>query len=92
MRLLPLLSLGQAYYLPGNNRGERRILLDRLEKILINIDLEKGYERLTQRERKIINLYYLEGYKDEEIAKIYGVCRQSVNESRQKGIKKLKYF
>ena len=66
--------------------------MDRLEKILINIDLEKGYERLTQRERKIINLYYLEGYKDEEIAKIYGVCRQSVNESRQKGIKKLKYF
>jgi len=66
--------------------------LDRLENILINIDLEKGYERLTKREKKVINLYYLEGYKDEEIAKIYGVCRQSVNESRQKGIKKLKYF
>ncbi len=66
--------------------------MDRLKNILINIDLKKGYERLTQRERKIINLYYLEGYKDEEIAKIYGVCRQSVNESRQKGIKKLKYF
>ena len=68
------------------------MLLDRLENILINIDLEKGYERLTKREKKVINLYYLEGYKDEEIAKIYGVCRQSVNESRQKGIKKLKYF
>jgi RNA polymerase sigma factor for flagellar operon FliA len=66
--------------------------LNRLENILINIDLEKGYERLTQRERKIISLYYLEGYKDEEIAKIYGVCQQSVNESRKKGIKKLKYF
>jgi len=66
--------------------------LDRLENILINIDLEKGYERLTHREKKVISLYYLEGYKDEEIAKIYGVCRQSVNESRQKGIKKLKYF
>lgn len=66
--------------------------MDRLEIILVNIDLEKGYERLTQRERKIINLYYLEGYKDEEIAKIYGVCQQSVNESRKKGIKKLKYF
>ena len=64
----------------------------RLENILINIDLEKGYERLTKRERNIISLYYLEGYKDEEIAKIYGVCRQSVNETRQKGIKKLKYF
>jgi RNA polymerase sigma factor for flagellar operon FliA len=68
------------------------MLLDRLENILINIDLEKGYERLTKREKKVINLYYLEGYKDEEIAKIYGVCQQSVNESRQKGIKKLKYF
>jgi len=66
--------------------------LNTLENILINIELGKGYERLTKREKKVINLYYLEGYKDEEIAKIYGVCRQSVNESRQKGIKKLKYF
>ncbi len=66
--------------------------MDRLENILINIELEKGYERLTKKERKIISLYYLEGYKDEEIAKIYGVCQQSVNESRKKGIKKLKYF
>jgi DNA-directed RNA polymerase specialized sigma subunit len=34
--------------------------MDRLENILINIDLEKGYERLTKREKKVINLYYLE--------------------------------
>ena len=66
--------------------------MDRLKNILINVELGKGYERLTIRERNIINLYYLEGYKDEEIAKIYGVCQQSVNESRKKGIKKLKYF
>ncbi|MBU4349633.1 sigma-70 family RNA polymerase sigma factor [bacterium] len=66
--------------------------MDKLENILINIDLEKGYKRLTKREKKVINLYYLEGYKDEEIAKIYGVCQQSVNESRKRGIKKLKYF
>ena len=66
--------------------------MDRLENILREVDLEKGYERLTKREKKVINLYYLEGYKDEEIAKIYGVCQQSVNESRKKGIKKLKYF
>jgi len=68
------------------------MLLDRLENILREAGMESGYERLTQRERKVISLYYLEGYKDEEIAKLYGVCRQSVNESRQKGIKKLKYF
>ena len=66
--------------------------MNTLKNILIEIDLEKGYERLTIREKKVINLYYLEGYKDAEIAKIYGICQQSVNESRQKGIKKLKYF
>ena len=66
--------------------------MDRLENILQNNNLEEGFNLLTKRERKIITLYYLEGYKDEEIAKIYGICRQSVNESRQKGIKKLKYF
>jgi len=63
-----------------------------LKTILLENNLEKGYKLLTQREKKIISLYYLEGYRDEEIAKIYGVCRQSVNESRKKGIKKLKYF
>ena len=66
--------------------------MSKLKNILIEIDLEEGYNLLTKREKKIITLYYLEGYKDEEIAKIYGVCQQSVNESRKRGIKKLKYF
>jgi len=66
--------------------------LDRLENILINIDLEKGYERLTQREKKIINLYYLEGYKDAEIAKLYTLTQQAINYIRKKGINKLKIF
>ena len=66
--------------------------MDRLENILINVDLEKDYKRLTKREKKIINLYYLEGYKDEEIANIYGVTRQAINYIRKKGINKLKIF
>jgi len=66
--------------------------MDRLKNILREVDMERGYQLLTPREKNIIILYYLEGYKDEEIAKIYGVCQQSVNESRKKGIKKLKYF
>ena len=66
--------------------------LDKLENILIEIDLEKGYERLTKRERKIISLYYLEGYKDEEIVKLYGINRQNVNRQRKRGITKLKIF
>ena len=63
-----------------------------LKTILLENNLENGLSLLTQREQEIISLYYLEGYKDKEIAKIYGVCQQSVNESRKKGIKKLKYF
>jgi RNA polymerase sigma factor for flagellar operon FliA len=80
------------HYIPRNDRGERRILLNRLENILINLDLEKGYERLTKREKKVINLYYLEGYKDEEIAAFYGITQQVINRLRRKGINKLKIF
>jgi RNA polymerase sigma factor for flagellar operon FliA len=63
--------------------------MDRLENILREIELEKGYERLTIRERNIISLYYLEGYKDEEIARFSGISQQTVNKSRKKGINKL---
>ena len=66
--------------------------MDRLENILNEIDLEKGYERLTKRERNVISLYYLEGYKDEEIARLYGINRQNVNRQRKRGILKLKLF
>jgi len=68
------------------------MLLDRLENILINIELGKGYERLTIREKKVINLYYLEGYKDAEIAKLYTLTQQAINYIRKKGINKLKIF
>ena len=66
--------------------------MSRLENILINVDLEKGYERLSIRERNIINLYYLEGYKDAEIAILYTLTRQAINYIRKKGINKLKIF
>ena len=72
--------------------SERRILLDKLKNILRKVDMERGYQLLTPRERKIISLYYLEGYKDEEIAKIYGVCQQNINRQRIRGMSKLKIF
>jgi RNA polymerase sigma factor (sigma-70 family) len=68
------------------------MLMSKLENILQKNDLEKSYQLLTEREKKILNLYYLEGYTDEEIARFYGVCQQSINESRQKGINKLKKY
>jgi RNA polymerase sigma factor for flagellar operon FliA len=66
--------------------------MNKLENVLIKIDLEKGYKLLTKREKNIIILYYLEGYKDEEIAKLYGINRQNVNRQRKRGITKLKIF
>ena len=64
--------------------------MSKLENILQKNDLEKGYQLLTKREKKIISLYYLEGYTDEEIARFYGVCQQVINRLRRKGMVKLK--
>ena len=66
--------------------------LNRLENILIGMDLKEGYTRLTKREKNIIDLYYLEGYKDEEIAVFYALTQQAINYIRKKGINKLKIF
>ena len=64
--------------------------MNTLKNILIEIDLEKGYKRLTKRERKIISLYYLAGYTDEEISKFYGLTQQAINYIKKRGINKLK--
>ena len=66
--------------------------MNTLENILQKVDMEKGYQLLTPRERNIISLYYLEGYKDEEIAKLYTLTQQAINYIRKKGINKLKIF
>ena len=61
-----------------------------LKNVLTENNLEEGFEVLTQREKQVINLYYLEGYKDKEIAKSYGVTRQNIFKIRKIGITKLK--
>ena len=63
-----------------------------LKTILLENNLEESYKLLTQREKKIISLYYLEGYRDEEIATFYGITQQVINRLRKKGINKLKIF
>jgi len=66
--------------------------LNVLENILIKNDLEEGFNLLSKRERNIITLYYLAGYTDEEIAKLYTLTQQAINYIRKKGINKLKIF
>jgi RNA polymerase sigma factor (sigma-70 family) len=66
--------------------------MDRLENILREVDMERSYERLTRRERKIISLYYLQGYKDKEIASYYKVTRENICKLRKNGLTKLKKY
>ncbi|GAB4112589.1 MAG: hypothetical protein Kow00103_02340 [Candidatus Caldatribacteriota bacterium] len=66
--------------------------MNRLENILSEAGRGKNYQRLTEREKNIISLYYLDGYKDEEIARFYGISRQNVSRQRKRGIAKLKIF
>ena len=66
--------------------------MDRLKNILQKNNLEEGLNLLTKKEKDIITLYYLEGYKDEEIATFYELTRQAINYIRKKGINKLKIF
>ena len=63
---------------------------NQLKQILEKMGLEEGYKILTEREKQIICSYYLEGYKDEEIAVFYGVTQQVINRLRRKGSAKLK--
>ena len=64
--------------------------MNKLENILEKNNLEEGYKFLTEREKRVITLYYLEGYNDEEIATFYGINQQNVNRQRKRGIAKLK--
>ena len=54
--------------------------------------MERGYRLLTLRERNIISLYYLEGYKDKEIASYYKVTRENICKLRKNGLAKLKKY
>ncbi|MBU1035521.1 MAG: sigma factor-like helix-turn-helix DNA-binding protein [bacterium] len=66
--------------------------MDRLKNILQEADLKEGYKLLTKRERKIISLYYLEGFIDKEIASYYKVTRENIYKLRKNGLNKLKKY
>ena len=66
--------------------------MNTLENILQKNNLEESFNLLTKRERKIISMYYLAGYTDEEISAFYGITQQVINRLRRKGINKLKIF
>ena len=47
---------------------------------------------ITDREEKIIRLYYIDGKTFEEIGKYFGITRERIKQINEKAIKKLKLF
>ena len=66
--------------------------MNSLENILREVNMERCYQLLTLRERDIISLYYLQGYKDKEIASYYKVTRENICKLRKNGLTKLKKY
>ncbi|WP_407697178.1 sigma factor-like helix-turn-helix DNA-binding protein [Schinkia azotoformans] len=55
-----------------------------------NLDLTGIDHVLTKLELSIIKKYYLLNYTVTEIASIYGISRQAVNQTKNRALKKLK--
>lgn len=60
------------------------------EIIDTNTDIKSAYQFLTNEQKQVISLYFFIGYSIEEIAKIKGVSRQSVNQTKNSALKKMK--
>ena len=62
-----------------------------IDSTVINKLLTEEYlSILTEKEKNIINLIYLEGYTFKEVATIYGVSRQFANLTANKALNKIK--
>jgi RNA polymerase sigma factor (sigma-70 family) len=54
------------------------------------IQLDELLDTLSDREKEIINLIYIQGYTYDEVAMMYNVSRQAINNAANKSIKKLR--
>ncbi|MBP5506221.1 MAG: sigma-70 family RNA polymerase sigma factor [Prevotella sp.] len=64
-----------------------------LEKVnLLTSNIKKGFDTLSPRQRQIINLYYLEHRKYEDICKIMGINYQSVRNLMHRSISRLREY
>jgi len=58
-----------------------------------NIELYRAYEKLTKREREVIDYYYIKGLSMVEISEKLGLAYRTVINNKANGIKRLqKYF
>ena len=69
--------------LPERVKTERRKPLTLLKDILIENNLGEGLKFLTLREQQVLSLYYLQGYKEREIANFYNITQQAISYLRK---------
>lgn len=55
-----------------------------------NLILDNMIKSLSETEKKIISSKYINGLKDSEIATLYNISRQAVNQTKNRALKKLK--
>ncbi|KXI54493.1 MULTISPECIES: sigma-70 family RNA polymerase sigma factor [Bacillus cereus group] len=63
---------------------------DNLQSHLSDELLIKSFRKLSKKQIKILNLFYLEEYTNKEIAKILGESEQTISYNHKSAIKKLK--
>jgi len=56
-----------------------------------SILLQSCYSVLTDKEKEIINLIYIQGYTFDEVANMYNVSRQAINLTATKSMKKMRF-
>lgn len=77
-----LYTLGPFENKPGDNTEK----IEKMKK-LIKVIMD---QELTERQRQIVELYYLEGKKMPEIADILGTSKQNIEKCLKAAIKKIK--
>ena len=63
---------------------------DTEEQQMLSARIEKFFDRLSPRQRQIINLYYMEQRKYDDICRIMGINYQSVRNLMHRGMLKLR--
>ena len=62
----------------------------RLKDLVEDPGLYSSIQSLTDRQKTLLNLIFIEGMKDTEIAKLLGISQQAVTKAKKKALTKLK--
>jgi RNA polymerase sigma factor (sigma-70 family) len=67
-------------------------LRDVAEQVVISVMLWDAMGTLSPRQRKCVKLVYLYGYDRQTVAEMLGICRETVDEHLERGMRKLRAY